>query len=125
MAKPVVTIASQATLAALFLSLALPLWASPLATLNGASKWFIDALVAICPASYLASVAGIDYLRSDWMYQHAPYGSLRFDYPDPVHATVVIILLAAIFSARALSRLTGPGPGQILADSPQLLEVNS
>ena len=71
--------ASQITLAALTLSLTLPLWAAPLAVLNGANKGFVDTIVALCPASYLASVADIDYLRGDWMYQHTPYGSLRFD----------------------------------------------
>lgn len=85
--------AARATLAVLLVSLAAPLWASPLIVMFGSSKWFVDALVALCPVSYLASLADIDYLRGDWFYRNTPYGGLRYDYPDPL---ALLFILAAM-----------------------------
>lgn len=116
-------IASQATLATLILSLTLPLWSAPLAVLNGASKAFVDSIVALCPLSYLAALAEVDYLRSDWMYQYAPYGSLRFDYPAPAVSTLLILLLATIFIMYANVRRAGPRTGQLPAIASPLLEM--
>lgn len=117
--------AARVSLATLLLSLTLPLWASPLALLHGASKWFVDAIVALCPASYLAALSGMDYLRGEWMYQHAPYGSLRFDYPDPLQATLLILLLAAVFFTSARFYSPAHRSGRLPAIAPQLLEVKT
>lgn len=105
--------ASRITLTALLLSLSLPLWSSPIAALFGACRWLVDLLVALCPMAYLASLAGIDYLRGDWFYQHTPYGGLRYDYPDPLLLSGTIVLLIAVlwrFTRRwtAPSSITSP-----------------
>lgn len=115
--------AAQISLVTLLLSLTLPLWAAPLALLQGAGKWLVDTIIALCPVSYLAALAQIDYLRSDWMYRNTPYGSLRFDYPDPLYATIA--LLAALIIIRASVRLPGHDNGRLAAAAPQLLEIKS
>ena len=48
--------------------------------------------------SYLATLAEIDYLRSDWFYRHTPYGGLRYDYPEPaLFALILVALIAAAY----------------------------
>ena len=116
-------LAARGSLAALLLGLTLPLWASPLAVIFGARQWLIDSIVALCPASYLARLAGIDYLRGDWMYRHTPYGSLRFDYPDAVSSSLVILILAALFFAYAGSCLSRRKAGPPATAAPQHLEI--
>lgn len=90
-------IAARASLITLLYCLTLPLWAAPIVAFYGSSKLLVDTVVALCPVSYLAQLAQIDFLRGNWLYVHTPYGSLRFDYPDPVHATFLILGLASIF----------------------------
>lgn len=114
---------ARGSLAILLLGLTLPLWAAPLAVMSGARQWFVDSIVSLCPASYLASLAGIDYLRGDWMYRNAPYGGLRFDYPDAVYSTVIILLLSGVlftYAGSCLSRRQADPP-QVAA--PEILEI--
>lgn len=118
-------LAARGSLAILLLGLTLPLWASPLAVIVGARQWFVDSIVALCPASYLARLAGIDYLRGDWMYRHTPYGSLRFDYPGVVSSSIVILILAALFFTYAGSCLSRRKAGPPATAAPKLLEIKS
>ena len=111
--------ASHSALGILMLSLSVPLWLSPIAALFGATRWLVDAVIALSPASYLAALAGIDYLRSDWFYQHTPYGGLRYDYPDPFYLSLGILLSLAIILAPALRRV----PESSFSDLPKSLEL--
>ena len=106
-------------MAVLLSSLTLPLWASSTASLDGGSKWLVDVIVGLCPASYLAGLTQIDYLRGNWLYQHTPYGSLRFDYPDPVYTTVILLLLAVLMTTLAIVRW----PFNINRGAPESLET--
>jgi hypothetical protein len=57
----------------------------------------LNTLISLSPLTYLSTLAGADYLRSDWFYRHTPYGGLRYDYPQPVYVTSVCILLILAF----------------------------
>lgn len=115
-------LAAQATLTTLLLGLTLPLWLSPLAVLHGGDKWFVDSIVALCPASYLATIIDIDFLRGDWMYRHTPYGSLRFDYPDALRASVTMLAAAAVFIGAGRFRLSSRRTDRFPVIAPQLPE---
>jgi hypothetical protein len=115
--------ASRFTLATLLLCLTLPLWAAPVAALYGSSKWLVDTVVALCPVSYLAALAKIDYLRGNWLYLHAPYGSLRFDYPDPVRATFLIVILSALTSILGRFQRLGLRPNKLPSVLSEPLEI--
>jgi len=71
-----------------------PLWLGPLAAIQADNQSLIDAIVSMSPVSYLAAVADYDYLRTDWFYQHTPYGGLRYEYPSAAICTIVYQLLA-------------------------------
>jgi hypothetical protein len=62
----------------------LPMWLSPWVESITASQTQLNMLLWSSPLSYLAGMLDYDYLRSEWFYQHTPYGMLRYDYPDPV-----------------------------------------
>lgn len=64
----------------------------------------VDAIIAASPVSYLAGIADYDYLRSNWFYQHTPFGGLRFNYPNPVLMT--ICYLATTFVLAGANILT-------------------
>jgi hypothetical protein len=66
----------------------LPLWYGPWAELLAARSWLVDGPLALSPLGYLASMAGSDLLRGDWLYRHAAYGLLRYDYPGALTATL-------------------------------------
>jgi hypothetical protein len=100
-------LAARITLVILLLCLTLPLWAAPFAALYGASQWLVDTIVALCPISYLAALTEIDYLRGIWFYQHTPYGSLKYDYPNPAYTTILILLSS--LSITFLTRFSWPG----------------
>jgi hypothetical protein len=116
-------LAAQGSLAVMLLGLTLPLWAAPLAVIFGARQWVIDGIVALCPASYLAGLSGIDYLRGEWLYRHTPYGSLRFDYPDVANSSLVIFLLAAALFTYAGSCRSRRKAGPPATAAPQHLEI--
>ena len=58
------------------------IWSGPLVDSLSPGQPTIDAIVASSPLTYLASLAGWDYLRDDWFYRHTPFGGLRYDYPS-------------------------------------------
>lgn len=107
--------AAHGVLGLLLLSLTLPLWLSPMVGLFGATRWLVDTVISLCPLTYLATLADIDYLRSDWFYQHTPYGGLRYDYPDPAYLSMAILLLLAAMLALAWRRV----PAYTLSDQSQ------
>ncbi len=73
-----------------------PVWLGPVAALNSQRQFAVDAIVAASPVSYLASSTGVDYLRGDWFYQYVEIGLQRFNYPDPVTSTLVLLAIAFI-----------------------------
>ena len=85
-----------------------PLVLGPLAELWPTSIAFANSIVAASPVSYVASLAGFDYLREQWFYQNVSLGALRFEYPPPAMTTLVYLLIAAALSfgqLRARGRL--------------------
>ncbi len=106
--------ASRAVLPGLLWLFALPLWSAPLVALAGSPRWLVDAVIALCPVSFLAAAADIDYLRGAWFYRHAPYGALRYDYPDAaLYAALLLLLSALLLFARGVA-----GGGQSRSHSP-------
>jgi hypothetical protein len=101
-------LASRIGMGLLLISLSVPLWAAPL-ILTGFGAALVDTIIALCPVSYLASLADIDYLRSDWWYQHMPYGGMRYNYADPMRLTLA--MLGSVAAIGALGSLRRPGPG--------------
>jgi hypothetical protein len=93
--------ASHLVLGLLALGLLCPLWLAPMTARFAHAEWLVNSVIAASPASYLASMAGTDYLRSDWFYRYTPYGGLRYDYPDPLYFTVGICLLIVTLCALA------------------------
>lgn len=72
-----------------------PLWLGPLAGLSG-SQQLSDFIIALSPIGYLTSLIGYDVLRSAWFYTHAPFGGLRYDYPNPAIITLIYCGLALL-----------------------------
>ena len=95
--------ASRLCMLVLLLSVSIPLWAAPFAML-GITPWFADAVIALCPLSYLATLAEIDYLRAAWPYQYLPYGGLRYDYANPVLVTLALLAAMALFTGLSVFR---------------------
>lgn len=64
-----------------------------------------NAVVALSPASYLSSLVEYDYLRSEWFYQYTPYGAMRYDYPNPIGSTVLLLSagIALCWAANAIT----------------------
>lgn len=92
--------AAGSTGAALFLALlglaiGAPIWGAPVLESAGGGG-ALDALVAASPISYLAAMAGHDYLHEQWFYTHSLAGSLRFTYPGRIAATAAWIVLALL-----------------------------
>jgi hypothetical protein len=106
-------LASRICTTGLLLSLSLPLWAAPLA-LYGIGDFGLDAIIALCPLSYLATLAEIDYLRGDWWYRHMPYGGLRYNYADPLLLSLAMVSSIAVVAAlgKFQWRWAGPRPIQ-------------
>ena len=74
---------------------ATPLWLGPVAELLARDQAAVDGVVALSPLSYLAALAEVDYLRSDWFYRHTSFGSLRYAYPSAPAMTAAYLALAA------------------------------
>lgn len=85
--------AARIAICTLLVTISSPIWASPFASMASSARPLVNALISLSPLTYLSTLAGADYLRSDWFYRHTPYGGLRYDYPQPVYATSVFILL--------------------------------
>jgi len=79
-------------LAAFSVLCAVPLWLGPLAEAFNPHQFIVDGIVSLSPISHLAVLLQVDYLRSDWFYQHSALGSLRFHYP-------ALWLLAFLYTA--------------------------
>lgn len=73
---------------------AAPLWLGPWAAAPDSGQAVTDGIVAISPLSYLAVTIDYDYLRSEWFYQHAPFGALRYHYPSAILLGVAYLLPA-------------------------------
>ena len=59
---------------------AVPVWLGPLAEQSGHLPLLPNLLVGVSPLSALAVSLDLDYLRSNWFYQHSVLGSLRYEY---------------------------------------------
>jgi hypothetical protein len=78
-----------------------PVWLGPVIDRTEPAQWITDALLAVNPLTHLGTLAGIDYLRSDWFYRHSPFGGLRYDYPSPATVLVGLLLAGALASLAA------------------------
>jgi hypothetical protein len=95
--------ARLAVLAGLALAGALPVWLGPLAErMAGHRPELASAIASANPLAYLAQLAGVDYLRTQWFYSRSPLGSLRVA-PSPT-AVVSAGLLVLAGLALALER---------------------
>jgi len=74
--------------------LAAPLYLGVLAEQFPNRLLVANVIVAASPLSYFAGIIDYDYLRATWFYQHTPFGSLRFEYPDVGVMTVIYLLIA-------------------------------
>ena len=100
-------VGSRLCLVALLLTISLPLWASPLVQ-TAAGENLTDVIIALCPVSYLAVLADVDFLRGEWWYRHMPYGGMRYSYPGALPLTAAA--LAALAAITTLgTRLASPG----------------
>lgn len=77
--------------------LAAPLYLSVVAEATS-HQILVDTIIAASPVSYLAAIADYDYLRSNWFYQHTPFGGLRFNYPSPGVMTFCYIVITLVLT---------------------------
>lgn len=71
---------------------ALPLWLGPwMEMLAEGHPRIFQALLWLCPLSYLGGLFDYDFLREQWFYRNTPFGMLRYDYPDPAMASLLFI----------------------------------
>jgi hypothetical protein len=99
-------IGSRLCTIALLLTISLPLWASPLVQTAAGGK-MTDLIIALCPVSYLAVLADVDFLRSEWWYRHMPYGGMRYSYPDALPLTLAALAALAAIATLGM-RQAGP-----------------
>ena len=76
---------------------AAPLYLSVVAEATSHQR-LVDSIIAASPVSYLAAIADYDYLRSNWFYQHMPFGGLRFNYPSPSVMTFCYIVITLVLT---------------------------
>lgn len=74
-------------------------WLGPAAELAAARPWIASLIVNLNPASFLAVAAGHDYLLDTWLYQHAAFGSLRYQYWPLSLFVGLSLVVAATFAA--------------------------
>ena len=98
-------VGSRLCLVGLLLATSLPLWASPLVQAAGGGR-LTDVVIALCPVSYLAVLAEVDFLRGEWLYRHMPYGGMRYSYPDALPLTLAVLAALAAIATIGV-RLTG------------------
>lgn len=79
----------------LILTAAGPLWLGPVVEAGADSATRGDVVVALSPLSYLAVMAGDDYLRSAWFYRRTPLGVLPYQYPTATAFSSAYLLLAS------------------------------
>jgi hypothetical protein len=100
--------ASIAVLAFAVPATAAPLWLGPLSLDPALGPAAAAVALWIGPLGYLASAAGIDVLRSAWLYANSPLGNVHYDYPDPfIFASILVVLGAAFWIAPTLFPTAG------------------
>lgn len=88
--------AAPLLLLALLLATGLPIIAGPtLEQLYDATN-AANTVVSLSPVSYFASLLQYDYLRSEWFYDHTPFGALRYDYPNPTQSTLFLLCVGML-----------------------------
>lgn len=75
------------------------LWLGPVAERLSGDQNLVDNIVSISPLTYLAVLADYDYLRGTWFYQHSSFGSLRFNYPAALTATIAYMVFTGLLLA--------------------------
>jgi hypothetical protein len=76
---------------------ALPVWLGPwIEALAVSHPAVLQALLWLCPLTYLAVLFEYDVLREQWFYQHTPFGLLRYDYPAAGWASLCWAGVAAL-----------------------------
>lgn len=85
------------TILALFLLIVmLPIWLAPWVELWVTTVDSIHGIIWSSPLTYLATVLDYDYLRSQWFYQHTPYGMFRYEYPNVFGCHLFIAIMSAL-----------------------------
>ena len=61
-----------------------------------------NLIIGISPLSALAVSLDLDYLRSNWFYQHSVLGSLRYEYLSwSAYVLILATIIAGFFAAAA------------------------
>jgi hypothetical protein len=79
---------AQLTFAAVIVLTTLPIWLGPWIDTYPLNQTVVDLIISASPLTHLAIMAEFDYLRSQWFYQHTPYGAIQFSYPTKLVSTV-------------------------------------
>jgi hypothetical protein len=79
---------AQLTFAAVIVLTTLPIWLGPWIDSYPLSQTVVDLIISASPLTHLTIMAEFDYLRSQWFYQHTPYGAIQFGYPTKLGSTV-------------------------------------
>ena len=72
-----------------------PIWAGPLVDIFQPGNTLINFIISITPLTHFSVAADYDYLRSEWLYQNTPFGSLPFVYPNFTSIVIYYLLFAA------------------------------
>jgi len=91
----------QSVFVVLAILLAAPVWLAPLAEQAGTWPGMPNLIIGISPLSALAVSLDLDYLRSNWFYQHSVLGSLRYEYLSWSAYVLILATIIAGFLAAA------------------------
>jgi hypothetical protein len=79
---------AQLTFTVVIVLSTLPIWLGPWIDSSTLNKSVVDLFISTSPLTHLAVMTEFDYLRSQWFYQHTPYGAIQFSYPTKLVSTV-------------------------------------
>ncbi len=71
-----------------------PVWLAPLVDSYQPDNSVINFIVSVTPVTHISVASEYDYLRSEWLYQNTPFGSLPFVYPDLTSIIFYYLLFA-------------------------------
>jgi len=76
-----------------------PVWLAPWVEVIATTPEKLQLIIWSSPLTFLATVLDYDYLRSQWFYQHTPYGMLRYDYPNPMSSHFALVFVSLLLLA--------------------------
>ena len=79
---------AQMTFTMVMVLTTLPVWLGPLIDSLPLYQGVIDLIISASPLTHLAAMADFDYLRSQWFYEHTPYGTIQYSYPTKLGLSI-------------------------------------